>query len=63
MPDVLMVCGRVVFCPIVSVVEFAGAPVDAELVLAFVISEPVESHVHGFGPFGLDLSVDDALGG
>ena len=51
------------FSPIVSVIEFAWAPVDAELFLAFAISEPVESHVHGFGPFGLDLSVDDAFGG
>ena len=51
------------FSPVVGIVEFAWAPVDAELVLAFAIAEPVESHVHGFGPFGLDFFVNDALSG
>ena len=26
------------------------------------VSKQVESHVHGFGMFGLDMTVDDALG-
>ena len=51
------------FSPVVGVIEFAWAPVDAELFLAFEISEPVEAHVHGLGLFGLDFSVDDAFGG
>ena len=58
-----MMGGRVMFSPVVSIVEFTRAPVDAESVLAFAITEPVESHVHGFGLFGLDFSVKDALSG
>ena len=58
-----MMGGRVMFSPVVGIVEFARAPVDAELVLAFAMAEPVESHVHGFGPFGLDFSVNDASSG
>ena len=26
------------------------------------VSKPVESHLHGFGMFGLDMTLDDAVG-
>ena len=58
-----MMGGRVMVSPVVGIVEFARAPVDAEVVLAFVIAEPMEFYVHGFGLFGLDFSVNNALSG
>ena len=50
------------FGPIISMVEFSGAPVDAEMFLAFSVTEPVEGHVHGFSVLWLDLAIDDAFG-
>jgi len=57
----LVVFARMVFCPIVGIVEFARSPIDAELFLAFAVAEPMESHVHGFGAFGYNFAVDDSV--
>ena len=47
--------------PVVCIVEFAWAPVDFKLFLAFAVAKPMEAHVHGFGSLGLDFMVDYAL--
>ena len=47
----LMMFGCMVFCKIVSFVEFAFSPQHVELFLFDAIAYPVESHVNGFGPF------------
>ena len=61
-PHVLVMGGRVVFCPVVCVVEGAGSQVDSELVLVDgAVAEPVESHVHCLRAFWLHLLVDDAF--
>jgi hypothetical protein len=36
--NILMMFGWVVFSPVIGIVEFAWAPVDAELFLAFSVS-------------------------
>ena len=56
-----MMSGRVVFCPIVSKICFARMPKKFELLLAFPVAEPVETHVHGFGTFWLYLTVNDGI--
>ena len=43
---------------IVGIVRFSRSPVESELLLAFSVSEPMESHVHRFGSLGLDFLVD-----
>ena len=61
-PHVLVVGGRVMFSPVVRVVEGAGSPVKAELLLVDgAVAEPVESHVHRLRAFWLHLLVDDAF--
>ena len=47
---------------VIDQVGFAGDPVIHELVLRLVISEPVESHVHGFCSLLFDDTVGDAIG-
>ena len=54
--------GLMVFSPVVGVVEFAGPPVNAELLLALSVSEPVELHVHRFCSFWLYFDIDDTIG-
>ncbi len=56
-----MVFGGVVLGPVVSVVGLARPPVDAKLLLAFAIAEPMKPHVHEFSSFGLDFAVDDGI--
>jgi hypothetical protein len=59
---VAVVAGGMVLCPVVSQVSVAVLPDETELVLVdAAVMEPVEIHVHGFGPFGLDTTVDDAF--
>ena len=60
--DVLVVCCWMVFCPIVSIAEWAWPPVETEFRLGEAASEPVETHVHGFGPFWFQLFVDYPFG-
>ncbi len=50
------------FGPVVSVVGLPRPPVDAKLLLALMIAEPMKMHVHGFCLLGLDTTVDDAFG-
>ncbi len=49
------------FCPVICIVEFARFPIDAELFLAFSVSEPMDSHIHCLGPFWLLISIDDTV--
>jgi hypothetical protein len=52
------------FCPVVRVIRGAGAPVKSKLFLAdAAISQPMKTHIHGFGTFWLHSFVDDAFGG
>ncbi len=61
---VAMVRRRMMFHPVVGVVRGAGAPVKLKLFLVdAAIRQPMETHIHGFGTFWLDLFVDDAFGG
>ena len=56
-----MMGGRVVLGPIICKVSFARTPKEFELLLAFVIAEPVKAHIHGFCAFRLDRPVNDAI--
>ena len=57
-----MVFGRKMLGVVVSEVLYAGFPVDVELVLVYTVTDPVESHIDGFGPSLFDGVVDDAGG-
>jgi hypothetical protein len=57
-----MMFGRVVFGPGLSVVGLPRPPVDAKLLLALPITEPMKMHVHGFSSFWLDFTIDDSMG-
>ena len=61
-PHVFVVFGSVVLCPIVCIIKFPRTPIESELFLAFSVSEPVESHVHGFGSLRLYFAVDHPFG-
>ena len=52
---------RVVFRPIVGIIEFSWSPVETKLFLAFTIAEPMEAHIHGFRSFWLYFSIDNAI--
>ncbi len=59
---VAVVAGGMVLCPVVGKVGVVRSQEETELVLVdTVATEPVEMHVHGFGLFGLDTTIDDAL--
>ena len=47
--------------PIVGKILFTRSPIDAELALAFAVSEPVEAHVHCFGALWLDFAVYNCI--
>jgi hypothetical protein len=55
-----VVCCTVVLGPVVGFVGMSGTPEELELVLGFLASEPMESHVHGFGVFWLNVVVHNA---
>ena len=59
---VFMVQSWLVFSPMVSKIEFASAPEEAELFSSLAISKPVEVYVHCCGLFGLDFAVYCSLG-
>ena len=48
------------FGAVVSPVEVAQGPVEAELALGVAAAEPVETHVHGLGLLGDDGLVGDS---
>ncbi len=43
--------------PVVSLVGGSRVPENSELILHFLASEPMESHVHGFGTSRLNVVV------
>ncbi len=53
--DVML--GGMMFGGVISKIGLARFPVDMKLLLANAILDPVESHVHGFGP-----ALDDCVG-
>ena len=56
-----MVWTSKVLGPIISSVARSASPVDAELFLRRPVSQPMETHVHCFGAFGLDIIGHDSL--
>jgi hypothetical protein len=52
----------VMFGKVVGSVGDAAAPIDNELALADAVADPIETHVHGFGPFLFDRVVGNAGG-
>jgi hypothetical protein len=52
-----VMCGAEVFSPLVGTIGVVGAPEVSELLLQFVASKPMESHVHCFRLPGLDVVV------
>ncbi len=58
-----MVGIRVVFGVVVSPVFRTGIPVVTELVLGGVAMEPLEAHIHHFGPAGHNRFVGNSHGG
>ena len=45
---------------VVRFVAAAGTPVNVELLLFGAVADPVETHVHGFGAFLLNIVVSNA---
>ena len=45
------------FVSVVGVVRFPRTPVDAKLLLAFAVLEPMKAHVHHLSVFGLDFTI------
>ena len=45
-----------------SLPDFTFLPVDAELALFDPVMDPIESHVHGFGPFDLGVAIGKPIG-
>jgi hypothetical protein len=43
-----VMCGAVVFCPVVGLIGVAGAPEVSELLLRFATLKQMELHVHCF---------------
>jgi hypothetical protein len=52
-----VVCCAVVLGPGVSLVSWSRVPEKLEFILCFAASEPMESHIHGFGAFRLNVVV------
>ena len=44
-----MVSGRVMFSEVVSIIVASGFPIDVELFLVYLVTDPIETHVNGFG--------------
>ena len=58
-----MMCRRMMFVKIISIVILPFVPVDSEFVVCAFIAQPVPSHVPCFGPALLDVSMNKAVGG
>jgi hypothetical protein len=52
-----MMCGE-----LVGTVCLAIAPVNLKMALTYAVTDPIESHVNGFGPFLLDSVGYNATG-
>ena len=48
-PNILMMRGGMMFGEIISLVETSFFPHDMKLALSNTISDPIKSHVNGFG--------------
>ena len=60
--DVLMMGRRVRLYPKVGIIHGPGPPEESELLLVHpLVTQPVKSHIHGFGMFWLTPAVYDAL--
>jgi hypothetical protein len=59
----LMVPGRMMLCKVVCLVGGSVPPVDVKLSLADLVTDPVVSHIHGFGSFLFNHVIGDAGGG
>jgi hypothetical protein len=57
-----MVLIGVMFGKVVGSIGDTAAPVDNELALADAVTDPIKTHVHGFGSFLFDRVVGDAGG-
>ena len=57
-----MVNGCVVFCYVFTIFGRPRLPLMAKLLLHFLVSQPVETHVHSFGPPWSDGVVDNSEG-
>ena len=53
--------GQMMFGLVVGVVRFSRMPVDAKLLLTFMVLKPMEAHVHCLSAFGLDFTIDDSI--
>ncbi len=58
-----MMGSTVMFGPVVGQVLCAGPPVESELALGFMASQPVKLHAHCFGLPWLNAACDDSKGG
>ena len=54
-------CGRMVLCPIVGIVQFSISTVDSKLFLAYYVSQPAELHFHGLGSIWFEFAVGEAI--
>ena len=52
----------VVFCVVVGKVCFSWGPFDGQLALVYSVWDPMESHVHCFGPLEFVVTVGKATG-
>ena len=59
--NVLVMLCCMVLCPIVCIVLLAWSPIEPKLLLAFSVAEPMESHIHCFRSFWLNLFVDNSF--
>ena len=57
-----MVGGRVVFCEIICLIVFSFLPVELEMLLGFLVLQPIVSHVDSFGSALLHLFVNETHG-
>jgi hypothetical protein len=57
-----MMFGRMMLCKIIGGVSRTAPPIDMVLVLPNAVSNPIESHIHGFESFLFYGFVGDAAG-
>jgi hypothetical protein len=57
-----MIFGRMMLCEIIGALSRTLPPIDMVLVLPDGVSNPIESHIHGFGSFLFYGFVGDAAG-
>ena len=60
--DGAMVGRSEVFSVVVGEIGVAGCPEDVEVILAYAIAYPIETHIHGAGTFLFDGVISYAVG-